>query len=344
MRPVIRSSQPLVMLEPVLLEANAVGRFYRGGPRIAAFRGSGAWGDREPEDWIGSCTCVLGEPELGLARLPDGRTVREAVAADAVGYLGREHVDAFGADPGLLVKLLDAGERLPVHWHPDRAFARRHLGSRYGKTEAWVVLEADEAAAVHVGFSRDVARAEAESWLRDQDVDAMLGAMHRRPVAAGDTVLVPAGTPHAIGEGILLVELQEPTDLSVLLEWRGFSIDGEREGHLGIGFDLALDSLRFAAVAEPELARWGTVRGERCFPAEADRFFRADRVGPGRAAFGPSFAILVVTGGEGVLRWAGGSFPLWRGATVLVPFAAGPLEVEGVSAIRCRAAERPPDA
>ena len=59
----------------------------------------------------------------------------------------------------------------------------------------------------------------------------MLGALHRVPVAAGDAIFVPAGMPHAIGEGLLIVELQEPTDLSVLLEWEGFPHRRGGRGH-----------------------------------------------------------------------------------------------------------------
>src|SRR5262249_32445380 len=70
----------------------------------------------------------------------------------------------------------------------------------------------------------------------------------------GDCVFVPAGLPHAIGEGIFLVELQEPTDLSILMEWTGFAIDGERDGHLGLGFEVALQSARRTAVNGDELA------------------------------------------------------------------------------------------
>ena len=117
----------------------------------------------------------------------------------------------FGPDPSLLVKLLDAGQRLPVHFHPGRAFARDALGLTHGKTEAWVIVEADPGAAVHVGFSRPVAPDEVRDWMRAQDSTAMLAAMHEIPVEAGDAVFVPAGTSHAIGAGILLVELQEPT-------------------------------------------------------------------------------------------------------------------------------------
>lgn len=60
------------------------------------------------------------------------------------------------ADPGVLVKLLDAGQRLPLHVHPDRRFATAHLASPYGKTEAWVILSDRPDAYVHLGFARDV--------------------------------------------------------------------------------------------------------------------------------------------------------------------------------------------
>ena len=70
---------------------------------------------------MGSTTTIFGEDERGLTLLADGRTLRDAIAADPEGFLGAAHVRRYGPDPALLVKLLDAGERLPVHCHPDRA-------------------------------------------------------------------------------------------------------------------------------------------------------------------------------------------------------------------------------
>ena len=116
------------------------------------------------------------------------RACRDAIAADPVSYLGPAHVDRFGPDPGLLVKLLDAGQRLPVHCHPGRAFAGAALGSPHGKTEAWVIVEAEPDASVYVGFTRDVGLDEVRAWMGDQDSAAMLGAMHELPVAAGDAI------------------------------------------------------------------------------------------------------------------------------------------------------------
>ena len=84
-------------------------------------------------------------------------------------WLGPEHVARYGADPGLLTKLLDAGQRLPVHFHPGRAFAREALGLAHGKTEAWIVLEAGPDACVHVGFKHAVELATVREWMRTQD-------------------------------------------------------------------------------------------------------------------------------------------------------------------------------
>jgi mannose-6-phosphate isomerase len=162
-------------------------------------------------------------------------------------------------------------------------------------------------------------------------------------VAEGDTVLVPAGLPHAIGQGVLLVELQEPTDFSVLLEWEGFAIDGRAQGHLGLGFELALSAVDRSGWGPDRLAGLRGGRGpvrpgvERLFPAQADPFFRAERLRPAPAApLEAAFSILVVTGGSGRLETAGGALDLGRGDTVLVPFAAGPGEVRGrLQGVRC---------
>ena len=187
------------------LAPNVLRHFYAGGARIAALRGLELESDHMPEEWIGAVSTKFGSSERGLSRFEDGTLVRDAIAANPDAYLGREHTARFGADPALLVKLLDAGQRLPAHFHPGRAFAREALGSRYGKTEAWIIVEAEAGAAVWVGFSRPVGRDELGQWMAAQDAGSMLGAMHKLPVAAGDAIFVPAGTPHAICAGILLV-------------------------------------------------------------------------------------------------------------------------------------------
>jgi mannose-6-phosphate isomerase len=301
-----------------------------------------------PEDWVGSTTTVFGDDELGLSRLSDGRLLRDAAAADPVAYFGPDHAVRLGADPGLLVKLLDAGERLPVHVHPDDVFARDALRLPYGKTEAWVVVAtARPDASVAAGWREDVDRATLERWVRDQDHDALLGGLNAIPVRAGDAVFVPAGTPHAINEGVLIVELQQPSDMSVLLEWDGFGIADEDEATLGLGWDVALRCVERVA-RDPRPLRGPAPRANdpvaRLLPVAADAFFRADRLAPAPiTALERGFAILVVTEGYGaLLPESGEAVSVRRGDTVLVPWAAGACHLEGdVVAIACRPAAVP---
>ena len=334
-------------MRPVVLPPNGVPRFYLGGKEIGALRGIPPVGDRVPEDWVGSTTTTFDDPSLGLARLEDGTLVRDALAADPQGWLGEEHVARFGADPALLVKLLDAGERLPVHVHPDGPFARDALRMRYGKTEAWVIIGTTrDDAAVQAGFREDVDEATLERWVAEQDHDALLGALNPVPVRAGDAVFIPAGTPHAIGAGILMVELQEPTDLSVLLEWDGFGISGEREATLGLGWQRALGCVDRSARDAAALRVPGPDGAgvQPLLPAAATRFFRAARVearAGGPAELEPGFRILVLVEGEGTLASGDGTgLEVRRGTTVAIPCGAGACTLEGnATAISCR----PPD-
>ena len=335
-------------MNPLPLPPNQLHRFYLGGPGIAELRGIPSEDPQAPEDWVGSATPEWGSSTAGLARLEDGTVLRDAMAADPEGFFGPEHAARFGGDPAVLVKILDAGQRLPVHFHPDRAFAAEHLDLAHGKTEAWAIVSTSSPqASVWIGWKRDVDAATAASWVETQNTQEMLEALHRFRVRPGDTLFLPGGMPHSIGEGILLVELQEPTDLSVLMEWEGFDIDGAADGHLGLGFDLALKALDRSGwdrtrLADQTLAPPRGVAGRpgavRLFPEASDGFFRAERIRPAPATPLPSgFSILVVLGGEGRLSTAaGGSLTLRRGATVLVPFAAGEAELSGtLDVLRC---------
>jgi mannose-6-phosphate isomerase len=328
-------------VRPVVLPPNGVPRFYRGGAAIAALRGTEPAGERVPEDWVGSTTTVFGEDELGLSRLPGGELLRDAMAADPVGFLGADHTAERGGDPALLVKLLDAGQRLPVHVHPDRQFARAALGAPYGKTEAWIVVgTTGPGVSVHVGFRDDVRPEALQRWVREQNHAALVRALNPVAVRPGDAIFVPAGVPHAIGEGLLIVELQEPTDLSVLLEWQGFGIEDARAATLDLGWDSAL------ACVDRSGRDTASLRGPRpdgpvarLLPPKADPFFRAERVAPAKEAeIEPGFAVLVVIEGGGRLEAEqGGPLELRRGDTLLLPHAAGACSVTGeVVLIACR--------
>jgi mannose-6-phosphate isomerase len=305
------------------LQPTRVHRFYRGGALLGRLRGESEEDGLFPEDWVGSVTPAInpGRNDLkeGLSRLADGRVLRDAVEADPIGWLGEEHVARFGTSTGLLVKLLDAAERLPVHAHPDRAFAREAFDSNFGKTEAWIVVDTrrDEAE-VWVGLREPVHPERYLAWIADQDVDRLLHSLNRISVRAGDVVYVPAGVPHAIGAGVLIAELQEPTDFSFLCEWQGFPIRPE-DSHLGLGWE--------AALAAIDLNPHEPVRH---LPADAHRFFWADGV-PQPAG---RFAVLLVLAGEGLLAGSRAR----AGDAFAVPASACSFDTEGdLRVLRCLA-------
>jgi mannose-6-phosphate isomerase len=183
-----------------------------------------------------------------------------------------------------------------------------------------------------------------------QDTAAMLALMNEVPVAPGDAVLVPAGLPHAIGEGVFVLELQEPTDFSILLEWQGFDLDGRRDGHLGLGFDVALECVDRSAWSDRTLLELSSRRPapgapsgvELLFPPAADPFFRAERLAPSsRIALEAGYSVITTLAGRGELATQrGGDLAVQRGDVVLVPHGAGAAAIGGpVEVVRCR----PPD-
>ncbi len=332
---------------PQLLPVNQLDHFYRGGDRIATLRGgSGAHGPYRPEEWIASMTTMTSDPDRGLSRLADGTLLRDAVVADPQRWLGAPHVDSYGGSTELLVKLLDAAQRLPVHLHPDRAFSRRHLGIRHGKTEAWIVLDAAQGAKVRLGFAESMRLAQVRSMVDAGDSAGLVASLRACELRPGDAMLVPAGLPHSIDAGMFLLELQEPTDLSILLEAEGVPIDVRRDGHLGLGFDVALGALRLDALDDSDLdgllvrREQGAAEITSLLPAAAGSYFRCHHlravdVSPVVAA---GFAVALVTAGAGRLATESGeALALSRGDAAVVPFAAGPWHVEGaVEALVCR--------
>jgi mannose-6-phosphate isomerase len=343
---------------PSGLPLNTPHRFYRGGERILAFRGLAVPDDfdgHRPEDWLASTTRLFAEGGGGVSRLADGADLTEVLAADAEQWLGAAHVAAHGVAPGLLTKLLDSGERLPVHAHPDRAFAAAHLDCDNGKTEAWIVLEAEPGATVWLGF-RDGLRPEQLAELVDAQDERLLAVLNPIEVHRGDAILVPAGQPHAIGEGVLVLELQEPTDLSVMLEHERFGLE-EAHAFLGLERGLALQSVDLGPLtpdAVQALRRtWTDVEGAGpALPAAAREYFRAQVVRPsctsgtsGTSGTEPvtveaAFAVTVVVEGRGTLSTEAGAsvgpIDIARGDVLLVPHAAGGVRIAGdVTVIRC---------
>lgn len=328
-----------------LLPVNQFDHFYRGGDRIGALR-HGPGGPQRPEEWLGSTTERFGQSPAGLSTLADGRLLRDAIEADPQMWLGSAHIERYGSSVEVLVKLLDLGQRLPVHLHPNRAFAKEHLGLAHGKTEAWYVLDAPPGARVGVGFAEQMSLEQVRTWVGNRDSAALLAALRTREVKPGDAMLVPAGLPHTVQDGVFVLELQEPTDLSILLEWADFAVDGEKDGHLDLGFDIALQAVDLAAVSDSDLDCL-VVPAEQLqgsglhsvFPAQADPYFRAQRLNAQiePVAVDAGFAIVLVLEGHGSLTSRDDAIDVRRGDVVLVPHGIGDWVCgAGLVAVACR--------
>lgn len=330
---------------PVLLPVNQFDHFYRGGDRIGALR-HGPGGPQRPEEWLGSATTRFGESTQGLSVLPDGRFLRDAVIADPAAWLGPDHVARYGTSIEVLVKFLDLGQRLPVHLHPNREFSRTHLGLAHGKTEAWYVVDAPPGARVGVGFAETMALADIAAMVSSYDSSGLLNALRTREVRPGDAMLVPAGLPHTVQEGVFVLELQEPTDLSILLEWQDFAVDGDRDGHLGLGFDVALQAVDTAGVTDADLDRLVVRREDiaragltSALPPEADAYFRAQHLDTGAApvVVDAGFAVVAVLDGAGSITTADQTLAVAKGDVLVLPYAAGDWTADGtLVAVACR--------
>jgi mannose-6-phosphate isomerase len=146
-----------------------------------------------------------------------GQTLGALVAAQPDAILGRT-VRASGRDDlPLLFKILDANDLLSIQVHPDDRYARSVAGAAFGKTEAWYILDAAPGAYVIHGFTRPVTPDEIRAGLGDGSIT---GLLRKVELHAGDSLLVPAGTVHAIGGGLLLAEIQENSNITYrLYDW-----------------------------------------------------------------------------------------------------------------------------
>lgn len=161
-----------------------------------------------------------------------GRTLEDLAAELGAELVGSAAPVGAGPRFPLLAKLLDPVAWLSVQVHPNDEVARAHAGpSAVGKTEAWYVIEAEPAAELLVGARPSVRQADLREAMRRGA--ATIDLLERHVVEAGDAVLIPAGTLHAVGPGLLLYELQQPSDLTYRVADWGRPPTRERPLHTG---------------------------------------------------------------------------------------------------------------
>jgi mannose-6-phosphate isomerase len=304
--------------------------------RLAPWFSERVWGRKDLRPWYASTgtTELVGEAWLtGPASIVEtgpmaGRTLA-AVAAEASEALLGAGVSGNGgavAEFPLLVKILFPNDKLSVQVHPDDVQAQA-MGQPRGKTECWYVLESEPGAAVALGL-RDGATAET---VRTAVTDGTLEElMQWVPVAVGDMVFVDAGTIHAIGPGVVLLETQQTCDTT----FRLYDYGRPRELHLEQG--LRVLKTRTAAGKVKPRAMDGFVR------LIEQQYFVVDRyeVAAGGEVTVPTdgAGCLVSLRGAGVVQSTGAEpVALPPGQAVVVP-AGLKTRVQtdaGVSFVRC---------
>ncbi len=226
----------------------------------------------------------------------------------------------------LLVKLLDAQDKLSLQVHPPASLAGQLGGEP--KTEAWYVGDAEPHADIYVGLRKDTTRAEFERRLRDGSV---ADCFHRLPVSRGDAMFLPSGRVHALGAGSVIFEVQQNSDTTYrVFDWNRVGLDGKpRELHVDAALaSIAFDDFEPALVPAPLTE---TPTGHRRSLVEAPGVFRMseERL---RADATVSFDhaglfILGVVAGEIVLRGAAIELTLPAGQFALVPACVERIEV-----------------
>ena len=157
-----------------------------------------------------------------------GKDLRWLMEHHAAEILGGAKPAAEGRFP-LLCKILDAREKLSLQVHPPASKAKELKGEP--KTEMWFIADAAPDASLYVGLKRGVTRAEFERKIADGSV---ADCFHRVPVKAGDAMFLPSGRVHAIGDGLVIFEIQQNSDTTYrVFDWNRVGLDGQpRELHV----------------------------------------------------------------------------------------------------------------
>lgn len=248
----------------------------------------------------------------------DGWTLKRLVAERGNELLGRHApLESFP----LLIKFLDATDRLSLQVHPDDVTAARHHPGHRGKTEAWYILSSRPGSRLWVGLHPGTTPEQLATALETGDIDSCVTSFE---VRAGQCVIVPAGTIHAIGEGIVLAEIQQSSDLTYRLhDWGRVGVDGQpRQLDLQRGLEAVHHSTPPIAPSTPSDAE-GPCESQ-CLVDLPEFQVDLRRIrGRDEWTLDNRCRILTVVQGEGTLEVDGTNCELSIGRTVLLPADAG---------------------
>ncbi len=331
--------------KPLFFEHARAYRCYTGGALIDRLLGAETEVDCEyPEAWIASTTRANNGPDHpkdeGLSRimLPDG-----SVGPYFADLLPEFSEVLFGADQKgaenfpVLCKFLDSAMQLSLQAHPDREFSKKHFNSKYGKTECWIILETRVIDGVEpyllVGFKEGVTKEKVAQAVAEDDFKTLESYFHRVLVKPGDIWFIPGGFPHAIGTGVFLLEVQEPTDFIIQPEKScGTVTFTEQDRWAGLDPDIALDCFHYEQNSEKSLHDKYNLRRQEIDTQEGgkryvvigegyDECFHVEVLDiTGEYELSPeSWVLAISVKGSGTLLIDGVEYGVSQGAAVLLP-------------------------
>jgi mannose-6-phosphate isomerase len=297
--------------------------------RVAPFFRTRIWGFDDLRPWYDFRT--TGEP-IGEVWLTGDQCVAETgpLAGIALAEIAGSHKSALLGDDyageafPLLVKVLFPKEKLSVQVHPDDAMAQKY-GDPRGKTECWYALDAQPGAQVALGIEPGVEPGQVRAAIEDSSLEHLLAWL---PVARQDMIFVDAGTVHAIGPGVVLLETQQNSDLT----YRMYDYGRPRELHV----DRSMEAMRLSTRAGkvPPVAENAHVKLIDVPYFRVDRFTlesSGEGVLPGSESEGGRFnggaqVLFIAEGAATLFADASSDVPiqLTRCQTAIVPANAGP--------------------
>ena len=313
--------------QPVLYPLRFTPLFKRhlwGGRRLATELGKSIGdGDDYAESWEvvdhGDDQSVVSDGPL------QGMTLAALVAQHGKALLGKDYPQI--GFP-LLWKFLDAHRVLSVQVHPDDAQAAQLVPPDRGKTEAWVVLAADPGSVLYAGLIAGVDR---ETLTRAIEAGKSESCLHRLEPVAGDCIYIPAGTVHALGDGLLIAEIQQASDTTYrLFDWNRVGPDGKpRQLHIEQGLN-AIDFDRGPIEIEKPKPT-GCQEIERLVTGDHFTIDRWKFERPLQAGGDGKCHLLSAIAGEVAISGDPRGKPLMRGEVLLLPASMGEVTVTPTS-------------
>lgn len=248
-----------------------------------------------------------------------GKTLAEATTLLGSQLLGARVVANTGLRFPLLIKLLDCADWLSIQVHPNDEQARQLEGAgQFGKTEAWHILHAAPNAQLIAGVKTGVTQSLLVSAILHGGIRECVQYIHSR---AGDTLLMRAGTIHAIGPGLLLYEVQQTSDITYRV------YDWERPASAGRGLHLAQSAQVARAIASPEITRTAQSDNPGAVGLTSCEYFSLQRItcdGVYTAnTSGDTFHVVTVTIGEISIQAGQQTEHLRQYESILIPAAIG---------------------